>query len=63
MDFNFEFNKNIKYKVVLIESDAPHSYSSKIDARYLDDNTVCLSVYNNPILYKLLTKNIEKYLS
>lgn len=60
MDYFKKQEKN-KYKLVMFESDLPNAYSGKVDAEIEDDNTVCLSVYNNPILYRRLQKTIEKY--
>jgi hypothetical protein len=55
--------KKTNYRVVMIESSLPHSYSGRVDVNMEDEDTFCFSVYNNPGLYRLLTRAIEKYLS
>lgn len=51
------------YKVVMVETDLPHSYSGSIDVNMEADNTFSFNVYNNPDLYRLLTRAIEKHFS
>lgn len=58
-----EQNIKLNYRVLMVEANLPHSYSGKVDVTIEDNNTICLSVYNNKNLYKLLTKAIEKYFS
>lgn len=51
------------YKVVMVETDLPHSYSGSIDVKMEEGNTFNFNVYNNPDLYRLLTRAIEKHFS
>ena len=55
--------KKTKYKVMMVETDQPHSFSGKVDVSIENNDTICFSVYNNHNLYRLLTKSIEKYFS
>lgn len=55
--------KKYKYRVVLVETDQPYSYSGNVDVKIEGNSTICFSVYNNPGLYRLLTRSIEKYFS
>lgn len=52
-----------KYKVIMIESDVENIPSSEIGVSIEPDNTVCLSVYNNHNLYRLLNRAIQKRFS
>lgn len=53
--------KKLNYKVVLVESGQPNAFSKKVDINIQNNDTIYLSVYNNPNLYRLLTKAIDKY--